>query len=181
MLPAIRYLCPSVESVTIQFYKNPDILHWGFDGLLLGDDDYGRWVALPKGSRRWKGEIEWRPTGEDAVQCFPHDGWWVLHYNGPAVLGSHFVDISTQPTWREGRMEMIDLDLDLIVFCDGTVQIEDEDEFAVHQIQFGYTPVMIERARAETEELAARLRRREEPFFEVAESWLQRVTAIPMT
>jgi hypothetical protein len=35
-----------VESVTIQFYKNPDILHWGFDGLLLGDDDYGRWAAF---------------------------------------------------------------------------------------------------------------------------------------
>lgn len=73
---------------------------------------------------------------------------------------------------------MIDLDLDLVVLDDGTVQIEDEDEFAVHQIEFGYTPEMIERARSETDEVAARLRRQEEPFFEVAEGWLRRVRAL---
>ncbi len=53
---------PIMEPVTVQFLKYPDIPHWGFSGVLLGDDRFGRWVGLPQGSARWKGEIPWRRT-----------------------------------------------------------------------------------------------------------------------
>lgn len=168
-----------MDPVTVQFYKNPRVLHWGFAGFLLGEDEHGRWVSLPRGSDRWKGETWWRPTQEDAVQCFPHEGWWVLHYNGPVRPVSHFVDIATQPTLVHGRFEMIDLDLDLVVRVDGTVEVEDEDEFEVNQVSLGYSQDMISRARTETERLAELLRRREEPFFEVADRWLQAVNSGP--
>lgn len=92
------------------------------------------------------------------MQCFPHEGWWVLHYVGAARPISHFVDITTQPIMADGRIEMIDLDLDLLVHDDGTVRI---------------------RARQETEELAARLRRCQEPFFEVADEWPKLVLSSP--
>jgi protein associated with RNAse G/E len=88
---------------------------------------------------------------------------------------SHFVDIATQPSFSDGRFEMIDLDLDLVVRDDGTV--EDEDEFEVNQLTLGYSTDIIERARAETDRVAGLLQRREEPFFEVAERWLQVVSS----
>jgi len=166
-----------MDPVTVQFYKIPRALHWGFAGYLVGQDEHGHWVGLPKGSDRWKGETKWRPTGEDAVQCFPHQGWWVLHYNGSVRPISHFVDIATQPRFSDGRFEMIDLDLDLVVLADGTVEVEDEDEFEVNEVTLGYSPDVIERARAETDRVAGLLQRREEPFFEVAERWLQVVSS----
>ena len=165
-----------MRPVTVQFLKNPDILHWGFEASFLGEDEYGSWIAVPKGTKRWKGEETHRPSQQPAVFCAPHDGWWHLHYNGVRTQFSHFVDIVTQPVWvSESRYEMIDLDLDVVVHQDGSVEIEDEDEFEVHQVEYGYTEEMIRRANNETNRVVLALRDREEPFFEVAESWLGRV------
>ncbi len=162
--------------MTVQFLKNPDILHWRFEAWFLGEDQYGFWIAVPEGTRRWKGEESVRSTGEDAVFCAPNDGWWHLHYNGATTQFSHFVDIVTPPVWKsENRYEMIDLDLDVIVQHDGTVEIDDEDEFQIHQVKYGYTKEMILRAEAETERIIGELENRKEPFFEVAEAWLSLV------
>jgi hypothetical protein len=71
---------------------------------------------------------------------------------------------------------MIDLDLDVIVQHDGTVEIEDEDEFRAHQVKYGYTREMILRAEAETERIVGELENQREPFFDVAGEWLSRVS-----
>lgn len=166
-----------MRPVTVQFLKNPDLLHWGFEGHWLGDDEWGDWIALPVGSTRWKGEESMGPTGSAAVFCAPRGEWWHLHYNGPTSHNyTHFIDIATPPNWlSENRYEMIDLDLDVAVHTDGTLEIQDEDEFAVHQVRYAYTDEMIRRASEETIRVAERLQAGEEPFFEVAAGWLDRV------
>ncbi|MGH8945982.1 MAG: DUF402 domain-containing protein [Acidimicrobiia bacterium] len=165
-----------MRPVTVQFLKNPHILHWGFEAVWLGEDEHGRWIALPNGSRRWKGQQEVRPAAEDAVFCAPHDAWWHLHYNGALSQFSHFVDIVTPPVWvSDNRYEMIDLDLDVTRSHNGTIAVEDEDEFEIHQLKYGYSDQMIERARAETDWVVAALAAGSEPFFEVAAAWLARV------
>jgi protein associated with RNAse G/E len=89
---------------------------------------------------------------------------------------SHFVDIVTPPVWvSEHRYQMIDLDLDVVVHRSGRVEVEDEDEFALHQVELGYTAEMISGALEETARIVAALEGREEPFFAVAEGWLERV------
>lgn len=165
--------------VIVQFLKNPDINHWGFEAQWLGEDEWGDWLSLPRGSRRWKGDRDVAPSIGDAVFCAPRDGWWHLHYNGTThPTYSHFVDIVTPPVWvTENRYEMIDLDLDVAVYRDGVVEIQDEDEFEVHQVQYGYTTDMINRAIAETRRVATELERNREPFFEVVAGWLARVSA----
>ena len=163
--------------MTVQFLKNPDILHWGFEAWFLGEDEYGSWMAVPEGTKRWKGKESVRATGEAAVFCAPNDGWWHLHYNGATTRFSHFVDIVTPPVWvSENRYEMIDLDLDVIVEHDGTVKIDDEDEFQIHQVKYGYTTEMVLRAEAETQRIVGELENRKEPFFEVADAWLSLVS-----
>jgi protein associated with RNAse G/E len=161
-----------MEPVVVQYYKNPDLLHWGFAGHLIGEDEHGLWVGLPQGSDRWKGDVRQGQSGEDAVLCFPHRGWWTLHYSGPGHPVTHFVDITTQPVRNGDRIEMIDLDLDVLVTADGEIVIEDEDEFELHLVRYRYSQEMIEGAKTETENVARRLRRRQEPFFEVAAHWL---------
>lgn len=166
-----------MRSVTVQFLKNPDILHWGFEAWFLGEDEYGSWIAVPKGTKRWKGEESVRPTLEDAVFCAPHEGWWHLHYIGAAGKFSQFIDISTPPIWvSENRYEMIDLDLDVIGRHDGAVEIDDEDEFLIHQVKYGYSKEMILRAEKETKRIVGELEARREPFFDVAGQWLSRLS-----
>jgi protein associated with RNAse G/E len=166
-----------MRPVVVQFLKYPDILHWGFEASYLGEDEYGDWVAVPAGSRRWKGEVSFKPTKAPAVFCAPSDAWWHLHYSGAAGdTYSHFVDIVTPRVWRsENRYEMVDLDLDLAIRHDGDVEIQDEDEFLEHQVRYGYSEEMIDRATGETERIRRELESRHEPFFEVAEAWLRRV------
>ncbi|HEX6221794.1 MAG TPA: DUF402 domain-containing protein [Acidimicrobiia bacterium] len=167
-----------MRPVTVQFYKNPDVLHWGFEGgYWLGEDDWGAWIGLAVGTKRWKGEETVRPTSEPAVFCAPRGEWWHLHYNG---VGSHnyllFVDIVTPPVWvSANRYEMIDLDLDIGITVENEIVIEDEDEFEIHQVQYGYTEEMIRRARSETDRIVAALENHQEPFFDVADRWLSRV------
>jgi uncharacterized protein len=163
--------------VTVQFLKNPEVIHWGFEAQWLGEDEWGAWIALPMGSKRWKGHDEVEPSTGDAVFCAPRDGWWHLHYNGAThPTYSHFVDIATPPVWvSEDRYEMIDLDLDVAVYRDGRVEVQDEDEFETHQVQYQYSAEMIRRAREETRMIVSALQNRQEPFFEVAAVWLSQV------
>ena len=168
-----------MRPVTVQFFKNPDTLHWGFEAWHLGEDQYGRWMAVPAGSRRWKGDQVVDPTRENAVFCAPYSGWWHLHYNGPVANYSHFVDIVTPPVWvSDSRYEMIDLDLDVVVRRDGRVEVEDEDEFTVHQLELSYTEEMIRAAQEETVRIVAALEARQEPFFAVAATWLAEVSRL---
>jgi len=168
-----------MRPVTVQFYKNPDILHWGFEGgFWLGEDEWGRWIGVPTGTRRWKGDQVVRDTRVPAVFCAPRDGWWHLHYSGQNDFSDYmlFIDIVTPPVWvSPNRYEMIDLDLDIGVTMDDKVVVEDEDEFEIHQVEFGYTTEMIERARSETERILDALHNSSEPFFDVAAAWLRRM------
>ncbi|MGH3649068.1 MAG: DUF402 domain-containing protein [Acidimicrobiia bacterium] len=166
-----------MRPVTVQFLKNPDITHWGFEAVWLGEDEWGDWVAVPTGSKRWKGAETVLPTGFDAVFCAPRGEWWHLHYSGSHAHNySHFIDIVTPPVWvSANRYEMIDLDLDVAVHHDGAIEIQDEDEFEVHQVCYGYSEEMIRRARAETDRVVEALTGHREPFFEVAAAWLARI------
>lgn len=167
-----------MRPVIVQFLKNPDVIHWGFKASYLGEDEYGTWVAAPAGTERWKGAEAVRPTSENAVFCAPHSGWWHLHYNGETTRLSHFVDIVTQPVWiSENTYQMIDLDLDVVVHQDGTIEVEDEDEFEIHQVLYGYTKDMVKGAVEATERVVDALRDGREPFFDVAAGWLDRITA----
>ena len=165
-----------MRPVTVQFLKNPDIPHWGFEAYWLGSDEWGEWIAAPTGTKRWRGELRKEPTAEDAVFCVPREGWWHLHYTGNATRFSHFVDIATPATWvSPNRYEMIDLDLDVVRGHDGVVDVEDEDEFEIHQVEYSYTADMVSRAVEETRLVVGMLQTGREPFFDVAESWLARL------
>lgn len=170
-----------MRPVTVQFLKNPDVLHWGFEAQWLGEDEWGDWIAVPTGTKRWKGEIPVRPSRADAVFCLPRRGWWHLHYNGSATESSHFVDIVTPPVWvSSNRYEMIDLDLDVVRNQDGSVGVEDEDEFEIHQVKYAYSEEMIAGAVAETARIVEMLQTRQEPFFDVADAWLARLPRTPL-
>jgi protein associated with RNAse G/E len=68
----------------------------------------------------------------------------------------------------------VDLDLDIRRLRDGTVRVMDEDEFAAHQVHYGYPPQVVATAQATCEWIVANITTTE-PFLTVYKTYLDRV------
>ncbi|MFD8566781.1 DUF402 domain-containing protein [Streptomyces sp. NPDC059639] len=81
------------------------------------------------------------------------------------------------PTWsHKGEVAVVDLDLDVCrIRQDGSVFVDDEDEFANHQRQYGYPRDVITHAESTAEWLSAALRDGTEPFRSRYRTWLDQV------
>jgi len=82
--------------------------------------------------RDWNLEVMWHADGR------PHE---------------HYVNVALPSTWADGTLRFVDLDLDVIARADGTVKLDDADEFARHRIELGYPPEVIERAERAADEV----------------------------
>ena len=71
----------------------------------------------------------------------------------------HYVNLATPSIWDAGTLRFIDLDLDVIWRAEsGEVILDDEEEFALHQVRFGYPSELIaqvQRAADDVRELIA--------------------------
>jgi protein associated with RNAse G/E len=85
---------------------------------------------------------------------------------------NHYVNIATPATWHDGTLRFIDLDLDVIWRADtGEVILDDEDEFALHQVRFGYPSELIAQAQRSGEEVREMIARRSYPFDGSLHAW----------
>jgi protein associated with RNAse G/E len=165
-----------VKSVHVDFRKWGDRPHWQTGGTLLGEDEFGVWLGGAANSVAYSG-----PRGSGVfepafVQLFPRDEWWVAIWNATGGM-ELYVDVTTPPQWvSDDHVTMIDLDLDVIRFReDGRVILDDEDEFAEHQIEFGYPEDVVRRAQSSAEFLLEAVRSGAEPFGSASARWFQRL------
>ncbi len=164
--------------VTVQYYKYPDVLHWRHELTLLGDDRHGTWLGATVGTVVQRGMEPPRTMRRYFVQLISPESWWTALFNGPNPDEMEvYVDVTTPPVWPDpGRVEMIDLDLDVVRRVDGTVYVDDEDEFEEHRVSLGYPPAMADMARTVAARLAIALEQRRPPFDEEATTWLEMVS-----
>ena len=154
------------ERIRVDFRKYPDAQHWQYDLRWLAEDEYGAWLWGPPGTRAQRSDeppITFSSTNLKLVT----DGWWagIWQASGEPEV---YVDIATPAVWSEGRVTLIDLDLDVVRLRSGAVRVLDEDEFAEHQVALGYPRELIEGARESCERVRVMLERNEEPFATVA-------------
>lgn len=166
------------RAVRVLTRKWPDEPHWEFDALRLGADDLGHWVGVPKGTwlaKPGKGFTAWA----DHVVLIPHHAWWVatLYGEDHDRPVDFYVDMTTPAVWSddESAVRCVDLDLDVIRETDGRVWIDDEDEFAEHQVAFGYPAEIIAGARSASDEIFAAMTAGAAPFDGIALEWLARL------
>ncbi|MCW2780959.1 MAG: hypothetical protein JWR35_1408 [Marmoricola sp.] len=170
------------RTIRVQTRKWPDDPHWEFDAIRLGVDGHGHWVGLLKGT--WLS----RPGAGFHAQCdqvvlIPYDEWWVATFYGddddrPVDI---YVDIATPAQWDEpsGVVKAVDLDLDVIRGPSGRVWVDDEDEFADHQVQLGYPTDVIDAAMQSCETVLAAVTDRATPFDETTSAgWLARLRSL---
>ena len=72
---------------------------------------------------------------------------------------------------------MVDLDLDVVLTRDGNLFVDDEDEFAEHQVALGYPPEVVALAEHWRDRVLAAVAAGDEPFASVGHEWLRRADA----
>jgi uncharacterized protein len=159
--------------------KWPDSPHWEFDGVWLGADAQGQWIGVPVGTWLSRPGAGFHATA-DHVTLFPHEAWWsaVFYDDDPARPVDTYVDIATPPSWDGDTVRCIDLDLDVVRGTTGRVWVDDEDEFAEHQVALAYPLAVVESALASCAEVLRLVGADEPPFaWSTAAGWIARLRA----
>ena len=154
----------------LEFTKWDGTSHWHFDLEALGRDEHGEWFGARAGARLQRGaepSISWDC---DFLVLRPHHGDYVVTFNASGKYPV-YVDVTGPVTATDCRLQAIDLDLDVVRTATGEVRLLDEDEFAVHQVRYGYPDEVIRAAKATAADLLERVSARQEPFDRAAERW----------
>jgi protein associated with RNAse G/E len=171
-----------VTDVRVVYRKYDGSLHWHQRTRRMGEDEHGIWLGAPAGTVARKGEHGPAVViNTPGVVLIPRDGWWTASFNGAPHVTEIYVDITTVPTWpAPGEVTMIDLDLDVIRRrADRSVAIVDQDEFAEHQIRYGYPTDVIAEAEKTAAWLHGVMSDGTEPFATAYRAWLDQVSGRP--
>jgi hypothetical protein len=152
--------------------KWPNRLHWQFEMTRLGEDNYGVWLHVPAGTVARRGHDAPLVLADGFVSLIPDAAWWEAEFYATHPSYEVYVNIGTPCEWHPGRVRQVDLDLDVVRTRSGEVETLDEDEFADHQIRFGYPRRLIDGARTAATEVADLLEQRAEPFGSAFQGWL---------
>jgi protein associated with RNAse G/E len=138
------------DPVPVRFEKWGGLPHWAVDVLWLGEDDHGWWLGWPEATVWTRPGRTFRSDGLQ-VGLFPRDrGFAATFYQQVAdVTFRIYADVATRPSWRDGALTAVDLDLDVLQGFDGTISVDDEDEFAEHRLSYGYPADVVAAAEAE--------------------------------
>jgi uncharacterized protein len=153
-------------------------LHWNYTMRRLGEDEHGTWLGAAPGLVARKGHDRHIIIDFAHVLLIPRDVWWTALFNAEPASTEIYCDIASPARWvDEDEVTAVDLDLDVVrKRADQRVDIVDEDEFAEHQVRYGYPAEVI----AEAERAALWLRDTivagAEPFAGSYRDWLAQVS-----
>lgn len=161
------------DAVDVRFTKWGGGRHWEFPATYLGRDEHGHWASCPVGTR-----LE-RPQHSFAspfawVLLFPEGlPWSASFYDRPLGDVSVYVDMTTPPVWAGAQVSMVDLDLDVVLRRDGSLFVDDEDEFEEHQVALQYPSDIATLARRSADTVLAAIGAGVEPFLSVGHERLR--------
>lgn len=102
----------------------------------------------------------------DSTAYFWRDRWFnVFRLARPGCeLALWYCNVTTPPTFEEGQISYVDLDLDVAVRPNGAIELLDEDEFQAHRQKYAYPAELVAEARHAAAEVANLARDRHFPF-----------------
>jgi protein associated with RNAse G/E len=165
------------SDVKVVYRKHDGSLHWHMTTQWLGEDEHGIWTGAARPSLMRKGDGPLVTLEYASVMLFPRDAWWTAAFNDAPASTEIYCDVTTPVSWPSpGEVTMVDLDLDVSRRRTGEVQLWDEDEFASHQVKYGYPAEVIDEAERAAEWLRTALTQNSEPFATTYRSYLAMVT-----
>lgn len=165
------------QHVRLELTKWGDLPHWEFDATFLGSDEHGDWIGIPAGTFMARPGATFTSV-TDQVGLVPGEPW-LATFHAPGYEVATYVDMTTVPWWDlEGAVPVcraVDLDLDVIRGADGSVVVDDVDEFAEHQVELGYPPDVVALAQASCAWVHDAVLHERNPFDGVHLPWLERL------
>ncbi|HEY3530717.1 MAG TPA: DUF402 domain-containing protein [Nocardioides sp.] len=166
------------DPIRIEMTKWVDLPHWHIPGRWLGSDDHGDWIGIPAGSRMVR-------PGADVLSAFDQVGLvpapgtdveraFLATFHADGAPTQVYVDMATPPVWNASTIRTVDLDLDVLRRLDGSVVVDDEDEFAEHQVELGYPAEIVALAEASRDRVHAAILAGDPPYDGSHRRW-QRV------
>lgn len=94
------------------------------------------------------------------------DRWYnVFRFHQPdGELRSFYCNVNLPPKFENGVLDYVDLDIDVLVWKDFSVEILDLDEFAENALIFNYPADLIKQTKANLAKLLHRIENRKFPF-----------------
>ncbi len=160
------------DVVEVRFTKWGGARHWEFPMTVLGTDDHGVWAGAAVGTHLWRPAAQFT-SAFDWVTLVPHEEPWAASfYDAPDQPVRVYVDMTTPACWDGDTVRLVDLDLDVVLGRDGSLFVDDEDEFARHQAELGYPGDVVALARRTADQVLAAIADGAEPFGTVGSRWL---------
>ncbi|MEV6521068.1 DUF402 domain-containing protein [Longispora sp. NPDC051575] len=161
--------------VTVRKYDGGP--HWSIPAVRLGEDAHGVWLGQPEGTVYSKATGPVYATTAPQVLLCPRDSWWTANFYGGSTDLDLYCDVAAPVEWTApDAVTIVDLDLDVCrVRADGRVFVDDEDEFADHQVRYGYPPEVVAAASASAAWLVEAVTARSGPFGGGHLDWLARI------
>ncbi|MBJ7356704.1 DUF402 domain-containing protein [Nocardioides sp.] len=161
------------DPIRVELTKWGDRPHWEFDGLFLGSDEHGDWLGFTAGTLMARPGMEIRPANHQVGLVPTRGAAFLATFHGPGGDKRTYVDMTSVPSWDGSVVRAVDLDLDVVEELDGTVFVDDEDEFAEHQVLFGYPREVVTLAEVTRDSVLAAVTARAAPFDGSAQRWLE--------
>ena len=162
------------DPVCVAFTKWGGDPHWSGHGTWLGEDEHGRWVGWLNGTVWSRPGAQFTSHGRQ-VGLFPRDRGFTATFYEPVAdyQWRLYVDVTTVPEVTSASVvTAVDLDLDVIERFDGSWFVDDQDEFAEHQVTYGYDAEIVAAAEAECARLVEELASHAPHFAEsLASHW----------
>jgi hypothetical protein len=162
------------DAVQVRFTKWGGGRHWEFQLTALGSDQHGAWAGGAVGTRLrrpghgFQSRVPW-------VTLFPHDRPWSASFYGAGHPDTDvYVDMTTVPDWDGAQVSMVDLDLDVILLVDGSLILDDQDEFDEHRRTLAYPDDVVSLTQRSADEVLTAIGSGVEPFLSVGHGWLDR-------
>jgi uncharacterized protein len=168
------------DRVRVVMTKWGDRPHWEFDCRFLGRDEHGDWLGIEAGTQMSRPGASYVAATHQVGLVPPaagpdHERGWLATFHDVGGPMRVYVDITTPPVWDGPVLRAVDLDLDVICGPTGRVWIDDEDEFADHQVRFGYPEGVVLGAQASCDRVHAAVVDARAPYDGSAATWLTRL------
>jgi protein associated with RNAse G/E len=104
--------------------------------------------------------------GTRTVEYYWFDRWYNVFkfLNDAGDTRLYYCNINMPPTFVNGRLSYLDLDIDVLVQPDLSYQVLDLQEFKVNAIRFSYSSEVKSRAHAAVDEVISMTEKRQFPF-----------------
>lgn len=160
------------ELVWLHAMKWPGTAHYDYQLFPLGDDEFGRWLGHPGPLPIFRGDsflFEW--SYRFLVLIPPGEAEWKAEFYVDHPKMDVYVDVIYGLESGIREIKYFDVDLDVVRWNNGTVEILDIDEFAENQAALRYPQEMTDAAMPAARRIKEMIERGEDPWGSASQRW----------